>query len=132
KLLGELLERHPEFCFSLSITGVLIEQLEKWAPDVLQAFQGLTATGRVEIVAETYDHSLAFFYDRAEFEAQVEAHQRLIEKYFGQTPSAFRNTELAYNNDLAYWADEKGYKVILAEGWEPVLGWRSPNFLYRP
>ncbi|MDB5170671.1 MAG: uncharacterized protein JWO35_365, partial [Candidatus Saccharibacteria bacterium] len=40
--------------------------------------------------------------------------------------------ELAYNNDLAYWADKAGYKGILAEGWDPVLGWRSPNFVYRP
>lgn len=128
----ELLQQHPEFKLSLSITGTVLEQLQAWAPEVLQSFQELTATGRVEIVAETYHHSLAFFYSRPEFEEQVALHRRKVEELFGQTPQVFRNTELAYNNDLAYWADKNGYKGILAEGWDGVLGWRSPNFVYRP
>ncbi len=130
--LQRLLDEHPEFKFSLSITGTAIEQMQMWSPASLESFQRLTHTGRVEIVAETFHHSLAFFYNRAEFEAQVDKHRQLIQDLFGQTPTAFRNTELAYNNDLAYWADQKGYKVILAEGWDPVLGWRSPNFVYQP
>ena len=131
-VLLELLHKHPEFKLSLSITGTVMEQLEAWAPEVIASFQALTATGRVEIVAETYHHSLAFFYSRAEFEMQVAMHREKVQKLFGQTPTAFRNTELAYNNDLAYWADKAGYKAILAEGWDPVLDWRSPNFVYRP
>src|SRR5688572_2415712 len=59
KLLKELLHKHPEFKLSLSITGTAIEQFEMWAPDVLESFKELVATGRVEIVAETYYHSLA-------------------------------------------------------------------------
>ncbi len=128
----ELLHEHPEFKLSLSITGTVLEQLEKWAPQALASFQQLTATGRVEIVAETYHHSLAFFYSREEFEMQVAMHKAKVEQLFGQTPKVFRNTELAYNNDLAYWADKAGYKGILAEGWDSVLGWRSPNYVYRP
>lgn len=128
----ELLEQHPEFKLSLSITGTVLEQFEKYSPATLQSFQELVNTGRVEIVGETYHHSLAFFYSLAEFEMQVQMHREKIEQLFGQTPTAFRNTELSYNNDLAYWADRAGYKAILAEGWDPVLGWRSPNFVYRP
>lgn len=128
----ELLHRHPEFKVSLSITGTAIEQFEQWAPEVLASFQALTATGRVEIVAETYHHSLAFFYSKQEFEIQVDMHKRKVQELFGQTPTAFRNTELAYNNDLAHWADQAGYKTILAEGWDPVLDWRSPNYVYQP
>ncbi|HTE22294.1 MAG TPA: glycoside hydrolase family 57 protein, partial [Candidatus Limnocylindria bacterium] len=128
----ELLHRHPEFRLSMSITGTVLEQFEQWSPAVLKSFQELVATGRVEIVAETYHHSLAFFYSLIEFEAQVDMHREKIQQLFGQTPQVFRNTELSYNNDLAYWADRKGYKGVLAEGWDPVLGWRSPNFVYRP
>ncbi len=127
-----LLERFPDFRLSLSITGTAIEQMQLYAPHALESFQALTRTGRVEIVGETYHHSLAFFYDRHEFELQVLRHKRLVEELFNQTPTAFRNTELAYNNDLAWWADKAGYKVILAEGWDPVLDWRSPNFVYQP
>jgi alpha-amylase len=110
----------------------VLEQLEKWAPDVLKSFKELVDTGRVEIVGETYHHSLAFFYSPAEFEIQVRMHREKVEQLFGVTPTVFRNTELSYNNDLALWADQAGYKGILAEGWDPVLGWRSPNFVYRP
>jgi alpha-amylase len=132
KHLLELLNSNPDFKLSLSITGTIIEQLERWSPEALQSFRDLTATGRVEILAETYHHSLAFFYSRSEFEMQVDMHRRKIEDVFGQTPRVFRNTELAFNNDLAYWADNAGYKGILAEGWDPILDWRSPNYVYQP
>ncbi len=131
-MLLDLLNQHPEFRFSLSITGTLLEQCELWGQDVLESFKRLTDTGRVEIVAETYYHTLAFFYSRPEFEAQVNTHRQKIQQLFGQTPQVFRNTELAYNNDVASWADQAGYKGILAEGWDSILGWRSPNYLYRP
>lgn len=128
----ELLKAHPEMKLSMSITGTVLDQLEQWSPATLKSFQDLTATGQVEIVGETYYHSLAFFYSQAEFEAQVTMHREKVQKLFGQTPKVFRNTELSYNNDLAYWADRAGYKGILAEGWDPVLQWRSPNYVYRP
>lgn len=130
--LEKLLAKHPDFKVSLSITGTFLEQAERWAPDVIESFQRLVATGQVEIVAETYYHSLAFFYSRQEFERQVDMHRQKIRDTFGVETSVFRNTELAYNNDLAKWADDYGFKGILAEGWDPILGWRSPNHAYRP
>lgn len=131
-LLEKLLSKHPDFKVSLSITGTFIDQAEAWAPDVLDSFKRLVATGQVEIVSETYYHSLAFFYSREEFERQVEAHKAKIREIFGVETNVFRNTELSYNDELAKWADEYGFKGILAEGWDPILGWRSPNFVYRP
>ncbi|MBP9667565.1 glycoside hydrolase family 57 protein [Candidatus Saccharibacteria bacterium] len=132
ELLQKMLASHPDFKLSLSITGTFLEQCERWAPDVLESFKALVNTGRVEIVAETYYHSLAFFYSRDEFVHQVEAHKQKIRDVFGVETAVFRNTELSYNNDLAQWADEYGFKGILAEGWDPILGWRSPNYLYKP
>jgi len=131
-LLEKLLNTHPDFKVSLSITGTFIEQAEQWAPDVIESFKRLVATGKVEIVSETYYHSLAFFYSRTEFERQVEAHKAKIRELFGVETNVFRNTELAYNDELAKWADGYGFKGILAEGWDPVLDWRSPNFVYKP
>ncbi len=131
-LLEKLLAKHPEFKVSFSITGTFIEQAEMWAPEILESFKRLVATGQVDIVAETYYHSLAFFYSRPEFERQVAQHRQKIKELFGIEPSVFRNTELSYNNDLAAWAEDHGFKGILAEGWDPILGWRSPNFVYTP
>jgi len=131
-MLEKLLADHPEFKVSLSITGVFIEQAELWAPDVIESFKRIVSTGRVEIVAETYYHSLAYFYSMTEFEHQVEAHRIKIRELFGVETKVFRNTELSYNDSMAKWAENYGFKGILAEGWDPILQWRSPNFMYRP
>lgn len=131
-LLEKLLTKHPEFRISLSVTGVFLEQAEKWAPDVIANFQRLVATDRVEIIAETYYHSLAFFYSLSEFERQVEAHRKKIREVFGVETKVFRNTELSYNDSMAKWAESYGFKGILAEGWNPILEWRSPNYMYKP
>jgi alpha-amylase len=131
-VLMRMFDAYPEFKLSMSITGTVLEQFERYAPEVLASFKQLIATGRVEIVAETYHHSLAFFYSRAEFERQVDMHRTKIQQIFGVTPTAFRNTELSYNNDIAYWADQAGYKAVLCEGWDGVMGWRSPNYVYKP
>lgn len=128
----KLLKKYPEFKISYSFSGVFLEQAQKFMPEIITSIQKLVATKRVEILSETYYHSLAFFYSRSEFESQVALHKKTVKKLFNVAPKVFRNTELAYTNELAKWADDKGYKAILAEGWEPVLGWRSPNFLYRP
>ena len=131
-ILSELLDRHPEFRFALSFSGTVLNQFELYAPEVLLAFQKLVHTGRVEILADTYYHSLAFFYSRPEFERQVSLHHKKIFELFGQNPRVFRNTELSYTNDLAKWCEENGYLGIMAEGWDPILGWRSPNYVYQP
>lgn len=131
-LLEKNMAEHPDFKVSFSITGTWLEQAEKWAPDLITQIRRMVSRGQAEIVGETYYHSLAFFYDQAEFEDQVALHTKTIQKLFGVTPRAFRNTELAYNDKLAHWAEEKGYRVILAEGWDKILGRRSPNYVYRP
>ncbi|MBI5004333.1 alpha-amylase [Candidatus Kaiserbacteria bacterium] len=131
-LLLKLLQRHPNMRVSFSFSGIALEQLEGYAPQALDLFKKLVDTGQVEILGETYYHSLAFFYSPLEFEMQVNKHRDLIRKTFGVWPRVFRNTELSYRNDLAQWADSRGYVGILAEGWDPILGWRSPNYVYQP
>lgn len=131
-LLEKLLHEHPDFCLSLSLSGVFLEQAEQFAPDVIESFQRLVKTGRVELLASPYHHSLAFFYDQSEFEKQVALHAEKIKRLFGVSPRVLANTELAYNDELGAWAEAHGYDGVLAEGWDKVLGWRSPNYVYQP
>ncbi len=131
-ILLELLKRHKEFKISYSLSGTVLEQLERHAPEAIESFQKLAGTGRVEILDETHSHSLAFIYSKREFSEQVRMHRRKIKQVFGQSPRVFRNTELIYNNELAALAEEMGYKAVLAEGADHILGWRSPNFVYTP
>ncbi len=131
-LLEANMKKYPAFKVSFSITGTWIEQAEKWAPELIGQIRDMVKKGQAEIVGETYYHSLAYFYNLEEFNSQVNQHANKIHEVFGATPKVFRNTELAYNDSLAKWADQQGYKGILAEGWDKILGWRSPNHVYQP
>jgi len=106
--------------------------VEAYAPDVLESFKKLADTGRVEFLDETYYHSLSFLHSKEEFKEQVRMHTAKMQELFGITPTVFRNTELVYNNELAKFVEGLGYKAILAEGHERILGWKNPNFVYRP
>ncbi len=131
-ILLDLLKRHKELKIAYSFSGIVLEQLQRFAPEAIESFARLADTGRVEILDETFSHSLAFLYSRREFSEQVRAHNRKIRQLFGQAPKIFRNTELIYNNELALEAESMGYKAVLAEGADHVLGWKSPNFVYTP
>jgi alpha-amylase len=131
QLLRELVDRHAgRFRAAFSISGSAIEQLERWAPDVIESFQALTRTGCIEILGETYHHSLSLMASPAEFEAQVERHSAKVAELFGARPTVFRNTELIYADVLAPRVARQGFRGVLAEGADAVLGWRSPNFVY--
>jgi alpha-amylase len=122
-----------KFKIAYSITGVVLEQFQKYCPEVMSTFDALAQTGCVEFLAETYYHSLSFLYSRKEFTEQIEKHSELVEKLFGQTPRVFRNTELIYNNDLARTINEMNrFDAIITEGADRILGYRSPNYIYRP
>lgn len=132
EMLLDLAYDYPEFKLAYSFTGIVLEQFEKYAPDVLSLFQELVDTGNVEILEETYHHSLAFLYSKREFKEQIKLHNKKIREVFGCKPRVFRNTELIYNNELAKFIEDMGYDGILAEGADHMLGWKSPNFVYRP
>nr|WP_321513610.1 glycoside hydrolase family 57 protein [uncultured Pseudodesulfovibrio sp.] len=121
-----------DFRISYAITGVAMEQFQEFCPEVLHSFRELADTGCVEFISETHYHSLAFLFSKEEFRRQVTMHNEVLKEFFGATPVTFRNTELIYSNDLALDIEKMGYKVILAEGADQVLGWRSPNFVYQP
>jgi alpha-amylase len=130
----ELIDRYEgRFKISYGVTGVLIEQLLEYAPEVMSTFEALARTGCVEFLAETYYHSLSYVSSHQDFIEQIEKHVSTIEHYFGQTPRVFRNTELIYDNDLASLIESTGrFDAIITEGADHILGYRSPNYVYQP
>ena len=131
KLMLELINKMDgKFKIAYSLSGTVIEQFEKYAPEVLDSFKALAATGKVEFLAETYAHSLASLKNDEEFVYQVEKHSEKIEELFGQKPSVFRNTELIYSDAIGEKVADMGFKAMLAEGAKHILGWKSPNYLY--
>lgn len=117
---------------SFSISGLALEQIEMYSPELIDSFAELAATGSVEFLGETYAHSLASLYeDKREFRSQVKQHSDKIQQMFGKRPSVFRNSELIYNDEIGALVHEMGFKGVITEGAKHLLGWKSPNYLYQ-
>ena len=119
-----------KFKVAFSISGTALEQMEIYAPEVIDSFRELAGLGCVEFLAETYAHSLASIGDPEEFKAQVRMHTEKVKALFGVEPKVFRNTELIYSDDISELVYELGFEGMLTEGAKHVLGWKSPNYVY--
>ena len=129
-LLKLIKENGGAFRVSFSLTGTVVEQFKLYAPEVLDSFRELVKTGCVELLGETYSHSLAALSSKEDFVEQVKAHSAMLKKEFGVKPKAFRNTELIYSDEIGMMVGDMGFKTMLAEGAKHVLGWKSPDFVY--
>ena len=131
EVIMSLIKRYGnDFKVSYSISGIALEQFEKYAPKVIKSFQKLAETGNVEFLAETWAHSLSSLTSKKEFAEQLKMHSKKIKELFGQKPVTFRNTELVYSNDIGDMVYDLGFSTMLTEGAKHVLGWKSPNLLY--
>ena len=129
-LLRMIEQSKKKFKCAISISGVALEQCEQYVPEMIDMLRKLVKTGCVEILAETYDHSLSSHADPDEFVNQVKVHNAKVFELFGVHPKVLRNTELIYCDDLAPQVLAMGYKGIITEGAKHVLGWKSPNYVY--
>ena len=129
-LLLQYIEKYPDIRITFSLSGVVIEQLQAYAPEVIESFQRLARTGSVEFLAETYYHSLASLINGDEFEIQVLQHAEKMYELFGVRPTVFRNTELIYNDTIGKRVAMMGFRGIFTEGHENILAGRSPHNLY--
>lgn len=118
------------FKAAFSLSGMIIEQLEAWQPDVIEGFKGLAKAEAAEFLAETYYHSLAFEFSRAEFQRQIDMQAEKIHDLFGQSPGVFRNTELLFHNPMAFFLKQAGYKGQIVEGAAQLMQGKSSNQLY--
>ncbi len=131
KVIHDIIEESKgAFKIAFSLSGSVIDQFEKYAPEVIDSFKKLAETNCVEFLAETYNHSLASLASPAEFKAQVMLHSKKIESLFGKKPVVFRNTELIYSDEIGAMVADMKYKAMLTEGAKHILGWKSPNYVY--
>jgi len=129
-ILEQILKYKGKFKVSYSLSGVVLDQFKLYAPEVIESFKKLAATGCVEFLSETYANSLVSLADGGFFESQVKAHDDLIEELFEQRPKVFSNTELIYSDEIGDLVQRMGFEAMITEGAKHILGWKSPNYLY--
>ncbi len=131
KMMLDLIREYgTAFKANFSVSGTALEQLQQYAPEVIQGFKQLAKTGCVEFLAETYSHSLASLGNREEFVRQVKRHSDTIELLFGQKPQTFHNSELIYSDGIGEMVTDMGFTSLMTEGAKHILGWKSPNYMY--
>jgi alpha-amylase len=131
KVIGQIIKEYgTQFKVAFSISGIALDQLELYAPEVIESFQKLAKTGSVEFLTETYSHSLVSLKNKDEFIRQVNEHKQRIKQLFNQEPRVFRNTELIYSDKIGADVAEMGFTAMLTEGAKHILGWKSPNYIY--
>ena len=120
------------FKVALSLSGVGLEQLERYAPQVIDLLQELAQTGCCEFIAEPYSHGLAALAPNGEqsFREEVKRQVDKINQLFGQKPKVFRNSSLIYDDEIGSVVADMGFKGVLTEGAKHILGWKSPHYLY--
>jgi alpha-amylase len=130
RLILKLVEQYPQIRIAFAISGTVLEQLEEYAPEALETFQQLAATGSVDFISEPYYHSLSFLIDSKEFEIQVLEHSEKILEHFQVRPTVFRNSNLIYNDEIGRRINMMGFEGVLIEGSEGVLKQNSAHRLY--
>jgi len=119
-----------KFRCAFTISGVTLDQLEHYAPEVIDSFKDLAKTGCIEFMAEPYAHSLSSVFDATEFERQLKLHADKIETLFGKRPSSLFNAELIYSDEIGEIAAKMGFKTMMIDEAKHILGWKSPNYVY--
>ena len=132
--LGTLIEmakaNNGAFKVALSVSGVALEQLETYAPRVIELLHELNETGCVEFLCEPYSHGLSSLISEECFREEVERMRIKVKQMFGKEPKVFRNSSLIYSNEIGAIIGDMGFKGILTEGAKHVLGWKSAHYLY--
>lgn len=123
-------QKYVEFRVSLQVSGVWIELAEKLEPELIERLEKLVRGGKVEILATPYYHSLSFFYDEAEFEAEVWLFQEKIRELFGVECRVLAHPDLMYNDRLGEWAERNGFYAVMAGASRGELGRKSTNYIY--
>ncbi len=129
-MLDMIAENGKAFKVAFSISGVSLELIEQYAPEMLDLLGRLAATGCVEFLAEPYSHGLSSLGNTENFVAETKRQAKKIKQLFGQTPKVFRNSSLIYNDEIGATVADMGFKGVIAEGAKHILGWKSPHYIY--
>lgn len=129
--IGEMIKENGDyFRVAFSLSGVGMEQLELYAPEVIDKLQELNKTGCVEFLAEPYAHGLSALKDESVFVSNVKNQMSKMQELFGKKPQVLRNSSLIYSDEIGSMVAKMGFKGMLTEGAKHVLGWKSPHYVY--
>ena len=131
KTLAEMIRLSKgRFHCGLSVSGIMLEMFEQYAPEMIDVLKELAATGCVEFVVTPYAYSLANVYSDTEAVEQLQSQQTLVKQLLGVESTTVGLTELLYSDEIAVQLYQIGFKTVMTEGAKHILSWKSPNYEY--
>ena len=119
------------FHCALSVSGIVLEMFQQFAPEMIDVLKELADTGCIEFVATPYAYSLSSVYSETEAVEQLQLQQAMVKELFGVESTTICNTELIYSDEIAIQLYQQGYKTVMTEGAKHILSWKSPNYVYQ-
>ena len=119
------------FKCAFSISGVMVEHLERWYPETLELISRAATHQNAEVLAETYYHSVAGqFTDLEEFVDELLMHRDLMKEHFSAVPTTFAHTDYPITPATAEALAGAGIEAAIIEGGGPPAPERDPNHTY--
>ena len=131
KTLAEMIRlSKSKFHCALSVSGIMLEMFEQYAPEMIDMLKELAVTGCVEFVVTPYSYSLASVYSDTEAIEQLQNQQTMVKKLLGVESTTACLSELLYSDEIAIQLHQLGFKAMMTEGAKHILSWKSPNYVY--
>jgi alpha-amylase len=94
-ILFDLIKRYRErFKLSFLFSGIILDQFELYAPEVLENFRLLIKTGCVELLSGSYSNSFGLPIGNKESDKQLTMQKKRIKHTFGKDPVVFYKPNL--------------------------------------
>jgi hypothetical protein len=120
------------FSCGLSISGTLVDLLERHAPDALEALGRCAGSPHAEVLAAPYHHGLAAVLpDEREYTDEIVRHRCRMEALFGVTPTVFAPPDLCMTRRMTAAVAASGCTAILTEPRWCLPAEMDPTLVYR-
>ncbi|MDR0763130.1 MAG: histone H1-like repetitive region-containing protein [Bacteroidales bacterium] len=131
EVLGAMLKKYgSKFNVAFSFSGIVLDQMQWYAPELLESFKKVVNNKNVELLAEPYSSGLATRLGENFWEQQIEKQKQRLKEVFGKEASVLMNTNLVYNDEIGLRASKMGFTGVITEGAKHILGWKSPRYIY--
>ena len=111
-MLLKAIEANSQTKIALAVSGQMLEQLSKYAPDVIEGLKRLHETGAVEWLGLPYNYSLSVLLSEEVYREEVIRNSDLVYQYFGIRPKVLLAAPF-FEKSMVHLAGAMGFEALL-------------------
>lgn len=117
-LLPELMRRYPRLRLTMSVSGSLLELLDRYGhAGVIEGYRKLAKAGRIELVGSAMYHPLMPLITPTMMRRQIKQNDLILKSHFGDSyaPKGFYFPEMAYSRGAGEMVKELGFEWTILD-----------------